>query len=149
MLRHPQTFAAIVALCLHAGCAVAHDFPVTPADIAQVHFVAGDKTAVRQVLSENLPVYTRPVPEAAALDQLRKGALVPLVSEGGGWATMDLGGGFLGWMRSDGLGPAPERPVKAAQPKVVVPPVPMKRRPTAAQVPSEGIAEIAPRKRYF
>lgn len=95
---------------------VAGGFPATEIDLAQVPATVSGNP-VRRVIADKLPLYTRPIPEAAVLDRLDVGARVPLVTEGGGWATMDLGGGFLGWMRIEGLGAdlgPPPRPAAAA-----------------------------------
>ena len=107
---------------------VSGGFPATEIDLAQVPATVSGNP-VRRVIADQLPLYTRPIPEAAVLDRLDVGARVPLVTEGGGWATMDLGGGFLGWMRIEGLGPdiapAAPPPRAAAAPKII--PMPASR----------------------
>src|SRR5690606_10637081 len=86
-------------------------------------------------IAKRLEVRTRPIPEAAVLDVLKAGAMVGVVSEGGGWATMDLGGGFLGWMRADGLTAATEAPAVPRRAKVAPIPADPSRRPiSVAQV---------------
>jgi len=135
MTARSVLFAATACLVLQAGGAVAQPMSAYGFDPVLADYQQVPVGASRQVVASRLEVRTRPIPEAAVLDVLDAGDLVGVVSEGGGWATMDLGGGFLGWMRADGLGPVTRRPEAAPRPKVAPVPAERSRRPAPPSVP--------------